>query len=238
MLCSHIRNVNAQVHYIVLSTHIVTIAGRQIAVPDAHTIRSSLQHAAPPLSESQLQQIQRYIAILLLWNERLSLTTITDPSEILARHVAEAVLALPHLPTEGRLADVGSGAGFPGLSLKIFLPNLQVLLIEQNTKKATFLNEAIRFIHLGGASVAKSDYRTLPPSAGPFDVVTVRALGDYRGLLRWSLDRLTPAGKVVLWLGESDATKLAHLPNWTMQPPIKIPETRHRVLQIASASHR
>lgn len=189
--------------------------------------------AVTPLN-LQIEQIQRYIAILLLWNEQLNLTTITDPHEILTRNFAEAAVALPHLPTEGRLADVGSGAGFPGLALKIFLPNLQVLLIEQNTKKATFLSEAIRFIGVQNAAVARSDYRTLLPSVSAFDVITARALGDYRDLLRWSLDRLASGGKAALWLGEEDAAKLSRVPAWTMQSPTRIPETRHRVLQIAT----
>ncbi len=84
----------------------------------------------------QLSMIQRYITMLLAWNEKVNLTAIRDPLEILYRHFCESMYAVTAVPLQaGRLADVGSGGGFPGLALKIARPELQVFLIESNVKK-------------------------------------------------------------------------------------------------------
>lgn len=207
-------------------------------MPSASVIRKVLgtvQTPAPTLTDEQVGQIQRYIAILTIWNEQLNLTSVTDPLEILTRHFGEALIATQFLPPKGRLADVGSGAGFPGLALKIFQPDLQVLLIEQNAKKSAFLNELIRFLSLPNVSVHRVDYRALDPSLSPFDVITARALGSYRELTNWSLSNLSsPDGTLVLWLGEEEATKLSILPGWRFDPPAKIPDSRHRVLLVGT----
>src|SRR6266852_4540463 len=82
-------------------------------------------------SDEQVLQIQQYIKILLIWNEKVNLTAIRDPLEILYRHICESMYASVAVPVEnGRLADVGSGGGFPGLALKIIRPNLDVFLVE------------------------------------------------------------------------------------------------------------
>jgi 16S rRNA (guanine527-N7)-methyltransferase len=239
------------VYYILNYAIEVIVSGRSIRVPSAAAVRKILGHQilgrqilprpttdldnrAPNLADVQVDQIQRYIAILLFWNERLSLTSLTDPTEILTRHFGEALLATRFLPSKGRLADVGSGAGFPGLALKIFIPDLQVLLIEQNAKKAAFLNEVIRFLSLPGVAVERIDYRTLNPRMAPFDAITARALGSYRELTNWAVVRLVPAGKLILWLGEEDATKISQLPDWRFDPPSRIPDSRHRILLVGS----
>src|SRR6202795_2719828 len=97
------------------------------------TIRSALGEFQVLVSDSQVLQIQLYIDILLTWNEKMNLTAIRDPLEILNRHFCECMYAASAVPVEdGRLADVGSGGGFPGLPLKIIRPELQVMLIEAN----------------------------------------------------------------------------------------------------------
>src|ERR1700681_3091083 len=87
-------------------------------------------------TEQQVIRIQRYIALLLRWNEKINLTAIREPLEILYRHFCESMHASVVVPLErGRLADVGSGGGFPGLPLKIIRPTLEVFLVESNVKK-------------------------------------------------------------------------------------------------------
>src|ERR1700720_1448061 len=108
----------------------------------AETIRRALGEFQLGVNDQQVLQIQQYIKILLLWNEKMNLTAIRDPLEILNRHFCESMYAAAAVPVEnGRLADVGSGGGFPGIPLKIIRPDLQVFLIESNIKKATFLAE-------------------------------------------------------------------------------------------------
>ncbi len=115
----------------------------------ADTIQRALGEFQIVLDDSQVLKIQQYTNILLAWNEKINLTAIRDPLEILNRHFCECMYAASTVPVEGgRLADVGSGAGFPGLPLKIIRPELEVILIESNIKKATFLAEVIRDLGL------------------------------------------------------------------------------------------
>src|SRR5271167_360601 len=128
-------------HYSILVTLMTTPTP---AVLSAETIRRALGEFQLEVSEQQIVYIQQYMTLLLTWNEKINLTAIRDPLEILYRHFCESMYAAPAVPMEnGRLADVGSGGGFPGLPLKIVRPELQVFLIESSIKKATFLAEVI-----------------------------------------------------------------------------------------------
>src|SRR5213594_1989902 len=115
------------------------------AAPSVAVIRRALAEFKLPAYDNQVLQIQQYIEILLRWNEKISLTAIRDPLEMLYRHFCESMYAAEAIPMEnGRLADIGSGAGFSGLALKVVRPGLQVLLVESNIKKVAFLAEVIR----------------------------------------------------------------------------------------------
>ena len=114
------------------------------------------------LTSEQVAQILSYLRLLLAWNEKINLTAIRDPVEILYRHFCESMFAAARVPIEaGRLADVGSGAGFPGLPLKILQPKLHVFLIESNVKKAAFLAEVVRELNLSEARVLVARYEEL-----------------------------------------------------------------------------
>src|SRR5438445_9672183 len=115
------------------------------APPSAAVIRRALGEFELPAYDDQVLQIQQYIKVLLAWNEKINLTAIRDPLEVLYRHFCESMYAAVAVPLQvGRLADVGSGGGFPGLALKIACPALQVVLIESNVKKASFLADVVR----------------------------------------------------------------------------------------------
>lgn len=186
------------------------------------------------LSPGQMERIREYVDLLLLWNRSMSLTSIENPAEIVARHFGESIFAASAVPVQrGRLADAGSGAGFPGLPLKIVCEELRVVLIEPNQKKCAFLNEVKRTLELDSVEVSRSRYEehSMNGSVG-FDFVCSRALGDYRRLLRWSKTVLRPDGRVVLWLGEEDSLLISKTPNWSWDVPIRIPESSRRVIQV------
>src|SRR5207302_9354545 len=97
------------------------------------------------LSPQQLQQLSEYLDLLLRWNAKTNLTSVREPEEIVTRHFGESLFLARHVSAKAHTAiDVGSGAGFPGVPLKIYSPRLQVTLVESQNKKATFLNEVIR----------------------------------------------------------------------------------------------
>src|SRR5882762_3653589 len=129
------------------------------AYPSLTVIRRALAEFKLSAYDDQVLQIQQYIKILLAWNEKLNLTAIRDPLEIIHRHFCESMYAAEAIPLEkGRLAVVGSGGGFPGLALKIIRPGLHVFLVESNIKKVTFLAEVIRELGLSGAQVLARRY--------------------------------------------------------------------------------
>src|SRR5438034_10216778 len=110
------------------------------AVPSVAVIRRALDEFRIPPYDDQILQIQQYIKILLTWNEKVNLTAIRDPLEILHRHFCESMYAAEALSLEkGRLADVGSGCCFPGLALKILRPGLQLLLCVTTLYKVQYV---------------------------------------------------------------------------------------------------
>jgi 16S rRNA (guanine527-N7)-methyltransferase len=183
------------------------------------------------LSPLQVEQVQKYISLLLLWNQKISLTSIENPQELVSRHFGESFFGAKFIENHAcRLADVGSGAGFPGLALKIVLPKLQVFLIEQDTRKATFLNEVIRALKLADAKVLRSPYEALAPEVSNFDAIIARAVGDHKAILKWAIPRLSEFGQAVLWIGAEDAARLSELPTWKWRLPLALPNSKNRVL--------
>jgi 16S rRNA (guanine527-N7)-methyltransferase len=177
-------------------------------------------------------QVRTYVALLLKWNSTISLTTVTDPIEICRFHFGESIFAASAVPMrEGRLADVGSGAGFPGLPLRMAHPAIELTLIESNTRKAAFLSEVVRTLELDGVEVLRSRMEDHQRDK-PYDWITARALGQYDNLLLWSRKNLASSGKVVLWLGEDEVNRISQTPDWEWRLPVLIPRSRRRFLLV------
>jgi 16S rRNA (guanine527-N7)-methyltransferase len=205
------------------------------AALSADSIRRALGEFQIAVSDSQALQIQQYTNILLAWNEKINLTSIRDPLEILNRHFCECMYAASTVPVgDGRLADVGSGAGFPGLPLKIVRPELQVFLIESNIKKATFLAEVIRDLGLAGARVLVSRYEELAEEVAPLDFVTSRALGEFGPFLEWAHSEKVTAKQVILWIGARDLPEIQKIRTWEWREPIPVPHSLRRLLLIGT----
>jgi 16S rRNA (guanine527-N7)-methyltransferase len=197
------------------------------------TIRHALGEFKLELSGEQVLKIQQYIKILLIWNEKVNLTAIRDPLEILYRHFCESMVAAVAVPVEnGRLADVGSGGGFPGLPLKIIRPSLQVFLIEVNLKKATFLAEVTRELGLTDTRVLVRRYEELGEELAPLDFVCSRALGEFGAFLAWAGSDQVAAKEVILWVGARDLEEIQKIPGWEWRDPISIPHSLRRILLV------
>jgi len=175
-----------------------------------------------------------YIGLLLKWNQRVALTSVTSISEILRVHFGESLFAISAADIAvGRLADVGSGAGFPGVPLATGLPRLEVNLIESNAKKAAFLSELVRALQLTNSRVHHGRAESMG-GYERFDIVSARAVGEYQELLKWSEVHLKRGGKAILWLGVRQVEQLAGIHGWAWQSPLQVPNTKGRFILVGS----
>jgi 16S rRNA (guanine527-N7)-methyltransferase len=195
------------------------------------------------LSAKQLDDISTYIDILRQWNARINLTAIRDPEEIVTRHFGESLFAarcffgcLPVKSDTVRLADLGSGAGFPGLPIKLLLPKIALTLIEANHKKSAFLREVARALRLNDVRIENARAETLPPST--FDFVTLRAIERFADVLPIAASLLSSGGRLGL-LTSSNRVNTAHesLPAFTWNSPIPIPASQSRAVLVGQSHH-
>src|SRR3982074_1351079 len=128
-------------------------------------IVSALTPFRVQLSSGQIAQTREYVRLLLKWNQSVSLTSVVDPVEIVARHFGESMFVSCLLPVENcRLADLGAGAGFPGLALKIACTNLHITLIESNKRKCAFLSEVVRSLELNSVEILPIRFEEIRPA--------------------------------------------------------------------------
>jgi 16S rRNA (guanine527-N7)-methyltransferase len=205
------------------------------AVLSVETIRRALGEFQLTADDKQVEHIQQYMRLLLAWNEKINLTAIRDPLEILYRHFCESMYAAFAVPVEnGRLADVGSGAGFPGIPLKIIRPKLLTFLVESNVKKATFLAEVLRTIELPDTRVLVSRYEELGEEITPLDFVCSRAVGEFQPFLEWAASERVAAKQVILWIGGRDLDQARRGIVWEWREPIPVPNSLRRYLLVGT----
>jgi 16S rRNA (guanine527-N7)-methyltransferase len=205
-----------------------------------------------------------YIDILQHWNARINLTAIRDPEEIVTRHFGESLFAARHLfPNKAhvgtaaieslpraqprgseerssalRVADLGSGAGFPGIPIKLWIPGIHITLIESNHKKATFLREVVRSLTLTDIDIQNVRAEDLAEkSKSKFDVVTLRAVEKFSDVLPVAASLLGDPGRLALLVGAAqvqDARSI--LSNLTWREPIKVPNSDSRILLVGQTT--
>ncbi|MGA9210913.1 MAG: 16S rRNA (guanine(527)-N(7))-methyltransferase RsmG [Terriglobales bacterium] len=203
----------------------------------------------PPasLTGAQLEQVSAYLDLLLRWNARINLTAVRDPESIVTRHFGESFFAARQLlkkqeaggsgqeagaGSQGRAIDLGSGAGFPGLPLKIFAPGLALTLIESSQKKAVFLKEAVRTLALTGVDVFAGRAEDFAAAA---DLVTLRAVERYERALGAAARLVAPGGRLALLIGSPQAARTPQLlAGFGWQAPMAIPRSSARVLLVGT----
>jgi 16S rRNA (guanine527-N7)-methyltransferase len=199
------------------------------------TIRRALGEFSITVDDKQVLLIQKYMTLLLRWNEKLNLTAIRDPLEILYRHFCESMFAAATVPiSSGRLADVGSGAGFPGIPMKILRPEIDLFLVESNIKKGTFLAEVLRELELTNARVLISRYEELFEELAPLDYACCRALGEFDAFLGWAACERLEARHVLLWIGGRDLNEILKSPNWEWGEAIPVPKSLQRYVLVGT----
>ncbi len=162
------------------------------------------------LDPRALDRLGAYLDLLARWNQAYNLTAVRDPDEMIDRHIADCLAIVPHLPA-GALADLGSGAGLPGLVVAIAEPARPVFLVESNGKKARFLREAKRSLGLTAVTVVEARAEA-PHPAQPVPVVTARALAELAELARLATPWLGRDGVLLAMKSKAAGTELEALP--------------------------
>ena len=197
------------------------------------------------LSSAQLETISIYIDILLRWNARVNLTAVRDPEEIVTRHFGESLFAArrlfpatmadnqppadqPRPTTNNRVIDVGSGAGFPGIPIKIWAPQVHLTLIESNQKKAIFLKEVARALTLTNIDVVAARAENF---SGQAEIVALRAVERFENVLPIAVRLVASGGVLALLVGDRQvqpARQFGNMFRWS--EPLQIPLSSKRVL--------
>lgn len=155
------------------------------------------------ISDAGIDKLIVYVDLLLRWNRKINLTSISTPEEIITRHFGESFLLSRMVEMRGCVLDIGSGAGFPGLALKLTAPNLEVVLLEPVAKKRAFLKEVARACDMGPIEVIGSRLEEFAcaEKARTFELITARAIGGLELLVPAAEGLLCPDGRLCLWLG-------------------------------------
>lgn len=156
-----------------------------------------------------------YLALMRKWNRAYSLTAVDEPGRMVTLHLLDSLAVLPVLETVlphiGRLADIGSGAGLPGIPLASVRPQWQVALVEPNGKKAAFLRQAAIELRLGNVEVVERRAEDWRPEAG-FDAVVSRALAELADFAAAAGHLCSAGGRLAAMKGQHPAEELVRLP--------------------------
>jgi 16S rRNA (guanine527-N7)-methyltransferase len=181
------------------------------------------------LNEKQVEAFDLYLEELLKWNQKINLTAIRSEKGIVLKHFLDSLTAYPHLSKPSSLLDIGSGAGFPGIPLKMVDPSLEITLIDSVRKKVDFQKHIIRTLGLKGIEAIHGrvqDKEIIQSFGEQFDTVISRAFSDLQTLLILSFPFLKKGGVVLAMKGERKGEEIQLLP--------KGEETRYRLKKTVS----
>lgn len=152
------------------------------------------------LSENQVDQFYKYMELLLEWNEKINLTAIIEPKEIILKHFIDSVTILPYINTQNKVLDIGTGAGFPGIPLKILNKENEFTLLDSLNKRINFLNDVIQSLNLEKIKAIHGRAEEFIKQNGEresYDIVTSRAVARLNILLEYMLPFTKIGGKCI-----------------------------------------
>lgn len=181
------------------------------------------------LDPAHAERLLAYLALLVRWNATYNLTAIRDPREMVVKHLLDSLVMHrfvdPLVASGGGLADLGTGAGLPGIPLAIVKPGLRVTLVESAGKKARFMRQAVRELGLADVRVAESRIESVD-EPGAYAAITARALATIPLILELGGHLLAPDGVLLAMKGVHPAEELAQLPpGWRLRDihPLRVP---------------
>ncbi len=182
-----------------------------------HYLYNTALSAGFDLEENQLAQFEKYAGLLIEWNKKMNLTTITEPEEIVTKHFVDSLYGLKFLNGKKALIDVGTGAGFPGIPLKIANPDFKLTLLDSLNKRLTFLKEVKENLSLSNVDLVHSRAEDGAKSGSllreNFDGAVSRAMANLSALAEYCIPYLKPGGIFLAYKGGNVETELADAQN-------------------------
>jgi len=200
----------------------------------AEQLEAGLADLGLTLPESASRQMDNYLAVLQKWNRVYNLTAVRDAGQMVSHHLLDSLAALPYV-LGGRVVDVGSGGGFPGLPFAIARPDWRFTLVDSNHKKCTFLRQAVIELSLTNVEVVAERVEQFRPVAA-FDTVISRAFSDISEFLKVAGHLVAPQGILLAMKGVYPNEELAQVPaGFTTREVIRLQvpglqATRHLVV--------
>lgn len=154
------------------------------------------------VTDHQAEQFHTYYKLLLLWNKQFNLTTITTQNNVIVKHFLDSVLIANKLKPNAKLLDIGTGAGFPSIPIKIMRPDVNMCLVDSLKKRTVFLKEVIKTLQLEGVLVlhARAEELAIKPAhREQYDYVTARAVAKLNTLLEYAAPFLAIKGNVIAY---------------------------------------
>lgn len=148
----------------------------------------------------QLEQFFEYMELLIEWNEKMNLTAITDPEEIILKHFIDSITILNEIPNNSKIVDVGTGAGFPGIPLSIMNPTLKITLVDSLNKRLIFLQEVVNKLQLKNIEIVHAraeEFGQNKKYRESFDVATSRAVANLSTLSEYLIPLVKVGGKAI-----------------------------------------
>lgn len=168
------------------------------------------------LSDLQLEQFYKYMKLLLEWNEIMNLTGITDPEEIITKHFIDSLTVANKIEKNNTIIDVGSGAGFPGIPIKIAFPETNILLLDSLNKRISFLSEVIEKLDLKNIKTIHGraeDFGRDKNYREKFDIATARAVAPLNVLIEYLMPFVKIGGKCLCMKGSNSNEEIKNSDN-------------------------
>ena len=163
------------------------------------------------IEEAQAKKLYDYMQLLLSWNEKMNLTAITDPNEVIVKHFIDSFTVSQYIEKDSYMVDVGTGAGFPGIPLKIIRPDISIVLVDSLQKRVHFLEEVIQKLTLTDIDAIHSRIEGFGKNKiyrEKFDFVTSRAVANLAVLSEYMLPLLKISGKAICMKGANVETEI------------------------------
>jgi len=167
-------------------------------------LKSGANAVGVQLNRHMIEMFALYLVELKAWNQKINLTSLKDDKSIIINHFIDSLSVVPYLPATGRLLDAGSGAGFPGVPIKIARPEIDINLLESKRKKINFLKQVILLLNLSHTTVLHGRIESFVPGENIplFDIVIARAFTRLEPLLKLARPLLQDGGYVIAMKGK------------------------------------